>query len=236
MSIKPIFIILVDISGYTKFINMHRIELLHAERIIAELMESVLEKVDAPVVVHEILGDAISLYAFDDGSPDLGDKIYRQVEVYVETFRKREAFLLRECNICTCKACLNVDALRLKAILHHGEAAFTKVRDIQKISGQDTITAHRLLKNSINSDEYIFVTESFAGKCQTLDVGSFEKHKEQYNDVGPVKGFVQNYAPVEKTGEKVSFWQRLKFWLKLDAYMVARLFGKKQVTYRNLPR
>jgi hypothetical protein len=52
MSIKPIFIILVDISGYSKFINMHRIELLHAERIIAELMESVLDKVDAYMIAR----------------------------------------------------------------------------------------------------------------------------------------------------------------------------------------
>lgn len=32
-------------------------------------MESVLDEVELPVIVHEILAEAISLYALDDGSP-----------------------------------------------------------------------------------------------------------------------------------------------------------------------
>ncbi len=73
MGIKPILIILVDICGYTNFICMHKMSLLHAEKIIGELMESVLNEVELPVVAHEILGDAISLYALDDGSADSAD-------------------------------------------------------------------------------------------------------------------------------------------------------------------
>ncbi len=41
--LKQIFIILVDISGYTNFIRMHKVSLLHAEKIIGELMESILD-------------------------------------------------------------------------------------------------------------------------------------------------------------------------------------------------
>ena len=82
MGVKPIFIILVDISGYTNFIRLHKMSLLHAEKIIGELMESILDEVESPVVAHEILGDAISLYALDDGSPDIANKIYRQLEKY----------------------------------------------------------------------------------------------------------------------------------------------------------
>ena len=82
MSVKPLFIIIVDISGYTNFIRLHKMSLLHAEKIIGELMESILDEVELPVVAHEILGDAISLYALDDGSPDLADNIYLQMEKY----------------------------------------------------------------------------------------------------------------------------------------------------------
>ena len=67
------FIILFDISGYTNFIRMHKVSLLHAEKIIGELMESFLDAVEAPVIAHEILGDAISLFALDDGSSNLAD-------------------------------------------------------------------------------------------------------------------------------------------------------------------
>lgn len=235
MSIKQIFIILVDISGYTNFIRMHKVSLLHAEKIIGELMESILDAVEAPVIAHEILGDAISLYALDDGSSNLADGIYDQLEKYFQAFREREAYLLRECGFCSCEACNNVGRLKLKAILHAGEAAFTKIRDIQKIAGEDVIIAHRMLKNSIPSDEYILATESFLSKGRSLDPADFESHVEEYAGVGTVHCAVKNFEPVEKTPEPVSAWQKLKFLVMIDRYMVSRLIGKAKPEFRNLP-
>jgi len=52
IGVKPLFIILVDISGYTNFIRMHKVSLLHAEKIIGELMECMLDEVELPVVAH----------------------------------------------------------------------------------------------------------------------------------------------------------------------------------------
>jgi hypothetical protein len=39
MEIKKAFLVLVDISGYTQFIRNHKASLIHAERIITELLE-----------------------------------------------------------------------------------------------------------------------------------------------------------------------------------------------------
>ncbi len=58
---------------------LHKMSLLHAEKIIGELMESVLDEVELPVVAQEILVDAISLYALDDGSPDLSFTIVKLI-------------------------------------------------------------------------------------------------------------------------------------------------------------
>jgi hypothetical protein len=41
MEIAPVTLILADISGYTRFVKMHHISLLHAEQIITELMEAI---------------------------------------------------------------------------------------------------------------------------------------------------------------------------------------------------
>jgi hypothetical protein len=235
MGIKPIIIILVDISGYTNFIRLHKMSLLHAEKIIGELMESILDEVELPVVAHEILGDAISLYALDDGSPDLADNIYSQLEKYLLAFHKRESYLLRECGYCICEACNTVGQLKIKAILNSGEAAFTKVRDIQKISGEDVITTHRLLKNSIASDEYIFVTNSFVERCQSFSKIDFEKHVEHYDGLGPVHGLVRNLESVEEVQEAVSPWRKIKFLMKVERHMFARLFGKTKLEFRNFP-
>ncbi|MAE07386.1 MAG: hypothetical protein CL661_01340 [Bacteroidetes bacterium] len=235
MGVKPIFIILVDISGYTNFIRLHKMSLLHAEKIIGELMESILDEVESPVVAHEILGDAISLYALDDGSPDIANKIYRQLEKYFLAFHEREAYLLRECGYCICDACNKVRELKIKAILHSGEAVFTKVRDIQKISGEDVITAHRLLKNSIASDEYILITNSFLDRCESFDETDFEKHGEHYEGLGTVNGIVRNFETVEAVPDAVSSWRKFKFLMKIERHMFARLFGKVKLEFRNLP-
>ena len=235
MSIKQIFIILVDISGYTNFIRLHKMSLLHAEKIIGELMECMLDEVELPVVAHEILGDAISLYSLDDGSPDMADNIYKQLEKYFLAFHTREAYLLRECGYCICDACNNVGQLKIKAILHSGEAAFTKIRDIQKISGEDVITTHRLLKNSIDSDEYILATNSFIGRCQSFEKADFENHVEHIDGLGPVHGLVRDFESVEAEITAVSPWQKFKFLMKVESHMFARLFGKTKLEFRNLP-
>ncbi len=235
MDVRPLFVILVDISGYTNFIRMHKVSLLHAEKIIGELMECILDEVESPVIIHEILGDAISLYALDDGSPDLADRIYVQLEKYFLAFRAREAYLLRECGFCICDACNKVGELKLKAILHSGEAAFTKIRDIQKISGQDIITAHRLLKNSIPSNEYILVTKSFLEKCQSFDQTNYREHVEHYDHLGAVEVLVRNFEPVKAVPEAISPWKKLKFFMKIESYMFARIFSKSKLKFRNLP-
>lgn len=235
MGIKPIFIILVDISGYTNFIRLHKISLLHAEKIIGELMESMMNEVESPVVVHEILGDAISLYAIDDGSSGLADRIYTQVDKYFAAFHEREAYLLRECGYCVCEACNKVRELKLKAILHRGDAAFTKVHTIQKISGETVITAHRLLKNKIPSNEYILATNDFVKTCQSFDQTGFEPHVENYDFLEPVDGFVKIFDSTEPIPAEVSTWRKLKFFLNIERYTLERLFGKSKLGFRNLP-
>ena len=142
---------------------------------------------------------------------------------------------MRECGYCICEACNKIRQLKLKAILHSGEAAFTKVRDIKKISGEDIITAHRLLKNSIASDEYIFITNSFLNKCQSFDKTDFVKHVEHYDHLDPIHGMVRNFETVEAAPEAISPWRKFKFLMKLEGYMFSRLFGKAKLEFKNLP-
>jgi hypothetical protein len=231
--IKPIFIILVDISGYTRFIRYHKISLLHAEKIIAELMESILREVDTPVVAHEILGDAITFYSIDQGLPDQADKIYHQLHKYFIAFREREAELISSCSLCECDACHQVGKLRLKAILHHGQAAFTRVADIQKISGEDIIISHRLLKNSVPSQEYILMTFAFADKC--LFETTLKRHKEHYEDVGTIHLHLNNLDHEDLPPANLPWLEKISGFLALEAYMVKRFFTKGNKKYKSLP-
>lgn len=233
--IKPIFIILLDISGYTRFIKIHKVSLLHAEKIIGELMESILDQVEVPVMAHEILGDAISLYAIDEKIPGQADKIYEHLHDYFKAFWKREAHLISECSLCSCTACMEVGKLKLKAILHYGEAVFTKVHNIQKISGSDVIMSHRLLKNSILSKEYILMTENFVNQCSLPDTKSLNVQHEKYEDIGEINIFVKNFEDTPLVPANISFWKKLRTLLRIDGYMISRLWRQNLLKYNNLP-
>ena len=234
MTLRPIFIILVDISGYTKFIRYHKTSLLHAEKIVAELMEAVLAKVEVPIVAHEILGDAISLYAIDEGIPGQPDTIYQQLQKYFEAFWNREASLISACNLCECDACRQVGRLKLKAVLHAGEAAFTKVLQADKISGEDVIIAHRLLKNSVPSNEYILMTDAFVQRCDSLDLTMLVPCIETCDDIGQVQAY---YCNLDKTGPPplVSLQSKLADFFRIEGYMIRRWFREGKYQYRNLP-
>src|ERR1700733_361932 len=161
MKVRPISLVLIDISGYTRFTKLHRLSALHAEKIIGDLLESIIGRAGLPLRLHEILGDAVSFYADAEINLSLADEIRRQVASIFDAFRLREGELISDCSLCICEACRNVGKLQLKAILHHGKAVFSRIQDFKKISGEDVILAHGLLKNSVPSREYILETEPF---------------------------------------------------------------------------
>ena len=94
--------------------------------------------------------------------------------------------MVSDCSMCACEACANVAKLKLKAVVHHGDAVFSKVGQFEKISGVDVILAHRLLKNSVEGDEYILMTAAFDELIN--DFGTLKPHprKEKCEGIGPV--------------------------------------------------
>jgi len=235
MEIKPVILVLGDISGYTRFIRFHRLSLIHAERIVTELLESVIAATGVPLVLYEILGDAVAFYAVDDGDESAPDLIFSHVEGFFEAFRGREAELVSECSMCRCDACLQVGRLRIKAVLHRGEAVFTSVRQFTKIAGSDVILAYRLLKNTVPSREYILVTEQFAARCPSARARELERRVEPVEGFGDVAVRVLNLDRTDANGSPRTFWQRLKMFGTLDGYYVKRLLGRRAPTYTNLP-
>jgi len=46
---------------------------------------------------------------------------------------------------------------------------------------------------------------------------------------------VRNFESEEAIPVVVSPWKKLKFFMKVERYMFARVFGKAKLEYRNLP-
>lgn len=234
MEIKPLYIILLDISGYTRFIHSHKNTLLHAEKIVIELLESILKEVRSPLIIHEILGDAVSLYAVDDGSPGNADEIYRQVQQFFDAFKSKEAKLVSDCSMCVCEACNNVGRLKLKAILHCGEAAFATIMGGTKISGEDIIAAHRLLKNSIPSDEYVLLTGNFKAKLISINETNFKVGEEQYSEIGKISTFTRIFEFKEVPKTSTSIFSKFAKKIQIEFYALRRKMGLSKPDFRNL--
>lgn len=143
---QPVLLLLVDISGYTKFMVSHEKEVRHSRMIIGELLESLMHQVDAPLRISSIEGDALFLYAIKSGDEEVwrrrgGNLVGRLLglfRVFAERLIEIEAY-----SVCKCDACVEVGDLKLKVIVHSGEALLTNVGDYPTLSGVDVITLHR---------------------------------------------------------------------------------------------
>lgn len=197
MQIKPVSIVLADISGYTRFTKLHTLGLLHAEQIITELLESVVSTADYPLTLNKLEGDAVFLYSTVESSSDeraAAQDVLRQILAFFEAFKaKVQEMILAGEGGCVCEACTNVADLKLKAIAHHGQAAFKRFRQFEELAGEDVIVAHRLLKNSIASKEYILMTEGFYQLSGGVPRGTHESRIEDCEGIGKVP--VKVYYP-----------------------------------------
>ncbi|MBI4535322.1 MAG: DUF2652 domain-containing protein [Ignavibacteriae bacterium] len=152
-------LLLADISGYTHFMRESPVASSHARQIIVRLLKSLIDASAPPLTVAELEGDAVFFYATtsDDEIARIAIEVKDQMLRLFASFRT-EARKLAEMKACECDACSNVEGLRLKQILHVGDVATERVNQFNKLFGVDVILVHKLLKNSVPSDEYVLMT------------------------------------------------------------------------------
>jgi len=191
-------VILADISGYTRFMVENRTSAVHGQLCINSLIEALLEQVDIPLTLQEIEGDAVFLYARDPGSEagwrETLEEVGRKLPRFFDAFIARTGQTM-ESTPCGCAICRNSDQLGLKIVVHAGEAVFHELAGRQQVSGSDVILAHRLLKNSVPSQEYLLLSEPAFELLGAQLPGEFEAHEETYDGFGRVTVRVRNLEP-----------------------------------------
>ena len=229
----PGYIVIVDISGYTEFVKMHRTALVHAEQIITDLMESVLDVQGPPLVLDKLMGDAAVFYGTDDGE-GIATAIAEQVLRFFDAFNSLEAVLV-SCNVCICDACTQMDRLELKAILHHGELIAKQMGGSTELAGPDVILAHRLLKNRVEGDEYILMTKAFHDRAGDLE-GMPPHHGQEETDLGPVDVVVFYPHASDRPIPEATWSARIRQFARIEAKGAARLMrGRSSREFLNLP-
>lgn len=200
MDTKKLALVLIDISGYTEFTQSHKTSAIHAEEIITELLEIIIEKAEYPLILNKLEGDAAFLYAEinEDTKKQALQSIFDQVNLLFNAFYTKLNVLKQIRTVCPCDACQNIDKLKLKAFLHTGVAVFKKMRQFEELAGEDVILIHRLLKNNVAANEYILVTDAFAEFIEQKGT----PHEENY-DLGHLFTHVF-YPEIIVSSEKVN--------------------------------
>ena len=184
MELIKAVLVLADIGGYTRFIKMHGTSLVHAERIITDLLESVINESEFPLTLNKLEGDAALFYAgAGQNTQAVLRSAFQQTEGFFAAFHKKRDEL-EKVQACTCDACSNVGQLRIKAILHYGEVLLKQVRQFQELAGESVIVAHRLLKNTVQQKEYILVTEAFERAAGGVRPSGGQRQEEACEGIG----------------------------------------------------
>jgi hypothetical protein len=148
------FLVLADISGFTKFVTATEIE--HGAETTGVLLADVMEAFAPTLEIQELEGDAVFALGPDRAGrsdAELMDAFGRALVAFKK--RQREMSLDESCR---CRACVGVLALRLKLIVHHGSFVRQSVAGRSRVAGPDVILVHRLLKNGVEPATYVLFT------------------------------------------------------------------------------
>lgn len=243
---QRVILLMSDISGYTGFIMKKGKTLAHAQVLITELMKSIIDEIKIPLRIVEIEGDAVFFYGEESGThswEETVELISKKMTVFFEKFYSRMSDL-KQSNMCHCEACDGISDLRLKMIVHSGDALKYDIEGLSKLSGLDVILVHRLLKNSVKGNEYILMTDqAFSEISKYLSV-DFQKGTEKYEDLGEVNTYIHfpRLGDSALNGslakdKKASFMAKMGQTMKIGLLGMLVMFGLKRLpAFRNPPQ
>jgi len=153
-------LLIADVSGYTHFIRHRAVSLAHAESIVTELLESVIDRAEHPLILNKLEGDAALLYAEVTNDPRAAvESAVGQAGAFFDAFTARRAEVQDARRHCSCDACTAIDGLGLKVFVHVGEVLLKPVRHFEELAGEEVILIHRLLKNHVPAREYVLLSQ-----------------------------------------------------------------------------
>jgi hypothetical protein len=194
MGSERALLLIADIGGYTEYMRTHRMSLAHAEVNTARLLEAVIDAADEFELI-EIEGDAAFLSRQADtlDAAATADALTRVVAGMHQAFHRERKFVAS--NLCPCDACEQANNLKLKFVAHVGDVAIQTIRDRRKLVGIDVILVHRLLKNSVQTPEYLlFSEELYRNGGDTFD--PLQQVEQELEGIGRVQTYFADITSV----------------------------------------
>ncbi|WP_340201855.1 DUF2652 domain-containing protein [Ascidiimonas sp. W6] len=198
MKAIPTLLCIPDISGFTEFMSEVNFDL--GSKVIPALLNDIIYSNKIDLKVSEIEGDAVLFFRTGD-LPDF-DLLIQQCEFfYLQFYKKlknlREKYKNKE------GAYLIPEILGLKIILHYSEEiGLVQIDKRFKLMGEDVITAHRMLKNNINLEEYILISKELIDQYEvkankaTIKELQFYKGVMEIPHIGTLEYFYKDLRPL----------------------------------------
>lgn len=221
------FLLIADIGGYTRFMKVHRINLAHAQYVVAQLLEALIDAAGGSLKLAKLEGDAAFFYAKlpDSTSNDAAalERLGRAIADIRRGFLARRDQMATD-RVCTCDGCVQAGTLRLKFVAHLGEIAFQRVKRYTELAGVDVILVHRLLKNSVPVPEYVLMSEPVYERIDTALRSHAKPTIEQLEGLGDTPTYFIDMQALAVTAPEV-----------LRSSLPRRIFGWLRMTWRSLP-
>lgn len=150
-------ILIPDISGFTNFVT--QTDLTTGTIITQRLLSAIMESNTLGLHISEIEGDALLLYKY--GERFAQKEILNQYEKMLFQFQTELALIGDELGI--------YPDLSLKLIAHYGNISEYRILNFQKLYGDTIIEAHVLLKNSVDSNTYVLITNDLLNPSHLAD-------------------------------------------------------------------
>jgi uncharacterized protein YndB with AHSA1/START domain len=179
------YLVLADVSGYTGFLA--GVELDHANGILADLIQQMLDGLAPPLELAGLEGDAVFVHG-PTGVVSRGETLLELIESTYAGFRRRRALMAAR-TTCTCGACSRIDTLDLKFVTHFGGFAWQELAGRRTPVGTEVNLVHRLLKNGVAAETgwsgYALFTE-VALERLGVPAGGMHRRVEAYEHLGEV--------------------------------------------------
>jgi hypothetical protein len=169
-------------------------ELMHAQDVVADLLETIVGAIEPVFKLSKLEGDAAFAYA--DSSSISPTMVMDTVETAYFAFQKRLRDVTHS-TTCECNACVRIPNLDLKFFIHDGEYVVRHIARSEELTGPDVILLHRLSKGTsgevIGKPAYaVYTASTLEAMAMDPTILGFVPNTETYEDVGDIPVWVQD--------------------------------------------
>jgi hypothetical protein len=192
-------LVLADIGGYTSFLRI--VQVAHADDAFADgnipdaygfvssLLDGIVAQLVPPFTLAKLEGDAVFAYADADAAVPRGEAFLACIEACYAEFQRRLG-QAHETWTCRCDACLRIDQLDLKFIVHAGPFVIQSIAGAAELVGPEVVMAHRLLKNDAAA---VLGTGAYA----LLTANAIRRFEVPADGATPMSATYEHYDPID---------------------------------------